>query len=98
MPTPQAYYDMLPDRLVKLGIGTIEDDQAELRDLEARVHAAVVDLLVPFGVDDSGNTCANAVSHGDASACELEAIVSDLEAVEARMTRLRLGEPRGFRA
>ncbi len=37
MPTPQAYYDMLPDRLVKLGIGTIADDQAELRDLQVLV-------------------------------------------------------------
>jgi len=41
-----------------------------LAHLEARVHAAVVDVLEPFGVDDSGNSCANAVSQGDASATE----------------------------
>jgi probable phosphoglycerate mutase len=41
-----------------------------LEHLEARVHAAVLDILVPFGVDDSGAYCGNAVSQGDASATE----------------------------
>ncbi len=58
-----------------------------LEHLEARVHAAVVDILAPFGVDDSGNTCAGAVSHGDASACarnaEADAAAVELEAMRA---------------
>jgi len=37
MPTPGAYYDMLPERLRKLGIGTIEEDIAVLRELEILV-------------------------------------------------------------
>jgi probable phosphoglycerate mutase len=44
-----------------------------LEHLEARVHAAVIDILQPFGVDDSGNTCTGAVSHGDAIACDRNA-------------------------
>ena len=38
--------------------GTALPNGESLRDLEARVHAAVVDILEPFGVDDSGNLCA----------------------------------------
>ena len=41
-----------------------------LEHLEARVHAAVLDILAPFGVDDSGAYCGNAVSQGDASATD----------------------------
>ena len=41
-----------------------------LEHLEARVHAAVIDILAPFGVDDSGASCGNAVSQGDASATD----------------------------
>ncbi|WP_437894112.1 4-hydroxyphenylpyruvate dioxygenase family protein [Sorangium sp. So ce124] len=37
MPTPAAYYDMLPERLQRLGIGQIDEDAAELRDLEVLV-------------------------------------------------------------
>jgi probable phosphoglycerate mutase len=57
-----------------------------LEHLEARVHAAVVDILAPFGVDDSGNTCAGVVSHGDASACERNA-EADAAAVELEAMR-----------
>jgi broad specificity phosphatase PhoE len=41
-----------------------------LEHLEARVHAAVIDILAPFGVDDTGAYCGNAVSQGDASATD----------------------------
>ena len=41
-----------------------------LEHLEARVHAAVLDILEPFGVDDTGAYCGNAVSQGDASATD----------------------------
>jgi broad specificity phosphatase PhoE len=44
-----------------------------LEHLEARVHAAVLDILVPFGVDETGAFCGNAVSQGDASATERNA-------------------------
>ena len=37
MPTPGTYYDMLPDRLQRLGIGQIDEDIAVLRDLEILV-------------------------------------------------------------
>jgi 4-hydroxyphenylpyruvate dioxygenase len=37
MPTPGAYYDMLPARLEKLGVGTIDESIATLRDLEILV-------------------------------------------------------------
>ena len=67
--------------------GTALPNGESLRDLEARVHAAVVDILEPFGVDDSGNTCANAVSHGDASACERNA-EADAAAVELEAMRV----------
>ena len=39
-----------------------------LEHLEARVHAAVVDILAPFGVDETGAFCSSAVSQVDASA------------------------------
>jgi len=41
-----------------------------LEHLEARVHAAVLDILAPFGVDETGAYCGNAVSQGDASATD----------------------------
>lgn len=41
-----------------------------LEHLEARAHAAVLDILAPFGVDDTGAYCGNAVSQGDASATD----------------------------
>ena len=37
MPTPGSYYDLLPSRLAELGIGRLEEDIAELRDLEILV-------------------------------------------------------------
>jgi 4-hydroxyphenylpyruvate dioxygenase len=37
MPTPGAYYDMLPARLQKLGVGTIDEDIETLRKLEILV-------------------------------------------------------------
>ncbi|WP_437303686.1 4-hydroxyphenylpyruvate dioxygenase family protein [Sorangium sp. So ce388] len=37
MPTPGAYYDMLPERVRKLGIGELDEDVATLRDLEVLV-------------------------------------------------------------
>lgn len=36
-PTPNSYYDMLPTRLDQLGIGTIDEDQGVLRDLQILV-------------------------------------------------------------
>ncbi len=41
-----------------------------LEHLEVRVHAAVLDILAPFGVDDTGAYCGSAVSQGDASATD----------------------------
>jgi len=40
MPTPSAYYDELPGRLERTGIGSIDEDLAELRDLEILVDGA----------------------------------------------------------
>jgi len=37
MPTPGSYYDVLPDRLEQLGVGSIDEDLAILRDLEILV-------------------------------------------------------------
>jgi len=37
MPTPAAYYDLLPDRLQRLGVGGIDEDIATLRELEILV-------------------------------------------------------------
>jgi 4-hydroxyphenylpyruvate dioxygenase len=37
MPTPAAYYDMLPKRLVELGVDGIDEDLATLRELEILV-------------------------------------------------------------
>ncbi|HET7755363.1 MAG TPA: VOC family protein [Anaeromyxobacteraceae bacterium] len=37
MPTPGAYYDLLPEHLQKIGVGHIEEDVATLRDLEILV-------------------------------------------------------------
>jgi glucosyl-3-phosphoglycerate phosphatase len=67
--------------------GTALPNGESLEHLEARVHAAVIDILVPFGVDDSGNTCHSAVSHGDASACERNA-AADAAAVELEALRV----------
>ncbi|WP_437574489.1 4-hydroxyphenylpyruvate dioxygenase family protein [Sorangium sp. So ce887] len=37
MPTPAAYYDMLPERLQQLGVGQLDEDVAALRELEVLV-------------------------------------------------------------
>lgn len=37
MPTPGSYYDLLPERLVKLGVNAIDEDIAVLRELEILV-------------------------------------------------------------
>jgi 4-hydroxyphenylpyruvate dioxygenase len=37
MPTPGAYYDMMPERLKRMGVGEIDEDQSVLRDLEILV-------------------------------------------------------------
>ncbi len=37
MPTPGSYYDMLPARIERLGIGSIDEDIATLRELEVLV-------------------------------------------------------------
>jgi broad specificity phosphatase PhoE len=50
--------------------GTALPNGESLEHLEARVHAAVLDILAPFGVDDTGAYCGNAVSQGDASATD----------------------------
>jgi broad specificity phosphatase PhoE len=67
--------------------GTALPNGESLRDLEARVHAAVIDILGPFGVDDSGNACTSAVSHGDASAAARNA-EADAAAVELEAMRI----------
>ncbi|WP_437996381.1 VOC family protein [Sorangium sp. So ce185] len=37
MPTPPAYYDLLPERLQRLGVGRLDEDVAALRELEVLV-------------------------------------------------------------
>jgi len=40
MPTPGSYYDALPARLDKLGVGKIDEDLAVLRDLQILVDGS----------------------------------------------------------
>jgi 4-hydroxyphenylpyruvate dioxygenase len=40
MPTPGSYYDVLPGRLERLGVGSIDEDLATLRELEILVDGA----------------------------------------------------------
>jgi 4-hydroxyphenylpyruvate dioxygenase len=56
MPTPDAYYERLPERLAELGIGKLEEDIAELRDLQILVdgHGAGSYLLQIFLKDSAG--------------------------------------------
>jgi glucosyl-3-phosphoglycerate phosphatase len=54
-----------------------------LEHLEARVHAAVLDILEPFGVDETGAYCGNAVSQGDASATDRNAASDETRAMKA---------------
>ena len=51
MPTPGSYYDMLPGRIEKNGIGAIDEDLAVLRDLEILVdgdhhHAYMLQIFL----------------------------------------------------
>ncbi len=56
MPTPDAYYERLPERLRELGIGELDEDVAELRDLQILVdgHGAGSYLLQIFLKDSAG--------------------------------------------
>jgi 4-hydroxyphenylpyruvate dioxygenase len=56
MPTPGAYYDMLPERLERIGVGSIDEDVAQLRDLEILVdgEAAKKYLLQIFLKESAG--------------------------------------------
>ncbi len=63
--------------------GTALPNGESLEHLEARVHEAVIDILAPFGVDDSGAYCGNAVSQGDASATDRNATSDATRAMKA---------------
>lgn len=56
MPTPDAYYDRLPQRLSDLGIGQLEEDMNELRALQILVdgHGKGAYLLQIFLKDSAG--------------------------------------------
>jgi 4-hydroxyphenylpyruvate dioxygenase len=56
MPTPDAYYERLPQRLAQLGVGELEEDIAELRDLQILVdgHGESSYLLQIFLKDSAG--------------------------------------------
>jgi 4-hydroxyphenylpyruvate dioxygenase len=51
MPTPPSYYDMLPERIAKTGIQTIDEDIATLRELEVLIdgdhhHAYMLQIFL----------------------------------------------------
>ena len=56
MPTPAAYYEMLPARLTEIGVGAIGEDVATLRDLAILVDGAAAGsyLLQIFLKDSAG--------------------------------------------
>jgi len=64
MPTPGTYYDLLPERLVKLGVNQIDEDIDELRELEILVdgdrdHSYLLQIFLKeqaglFGDKDAG--------------------------------------------
>jgi len=56
MPTPSEYYEALPDRLQKLGIGGVDEDLATLRELEILVDGSAHHeyLLQIFLKDSAG--------------------------------------------
>jgi len=56
MPTPASYYDLLPERLQKVGVGGIEEDVATLRDLGVLVDGGAPGsyLLQIFLKDSAG--------------------------------------------
>jgi 4-hydroxyphenylpyruvate dioxygenase len=63
MPTPGTYYDALPERIQKAGIGAIDEDLQTLRDLEILIDGAEAKkyMLQIFLKESSG-------THGDHSA------------------------------
>lgn len=57
MPTPAAYYDMLPARLEELGVGRIDEDLQELRELEILVDGkGSGSYLLQIFLQDSAKT------------------------------------------
>jgi 4-hydroxyphenylpyruvate dioxygenase len=64
MPTPGSYYEMLPERIKRTGIGNIDEDLAVLRDLEILVdgdhhHAYLLQIFLKeaaglYGDADAG--------------------------------------------
>jgi 4-hydroxyphenylpyruvate dioxygenase len=56
MPTPDAYYERLPERLAQLGVGKLDENIAELRDLQILVdgHGENTYLLQIFLKDSAG--------------------------------------------
>ncbi len=56
MPTPGSYYDMLPERLRKIGVERVDEDLAALRELEVLVDGAAPGqyLLQVFLKDSAG--------------------------------------------
>ncbi len=56
MPTPAAYYQMLPDRLQRIGVGRIDEDLAALRELQILVDGEAPGryLLQIFLKDSAG--------------------------------------------
>jgi 4-hydroxyphenylpyruvate dioxygenase len=56
MPTPGSYYDLLPERLARIGVGRIEEEVATLRDLEILVDGGAPGsyLLQIFLKDSAG--------------------------------------------
>jgi 4-hydroxyphenylpyruvate dioxygenase len=56
MPTPAAYYEMLPERLRKIGVDRVDEDVATLRDLQILVDGAARGryLLQIFLKDSAG--------------------------------------------
>ena len=51
MPTPGSYYDMLPERIERSGIKTIDEDLATLRELEVLIdgdhhHAYMLQIFL----------------------------------------------------
>jgi len=56
MPTPGTYYDMLPERIANLGIGSIDEDLDMLRELEILVdgaaeHAYLLQIFMQEGAE-----------------------------------------------
>jgi 4-hydroxyphenylpyruvate dioxygenase len=56
LPTPATYYQMLPERLARLGVGRIDEDPARLRDLQILVDGGAPGsyLLQIFLKDSAG--------------------------------------------